>query len=133
MAAVDEQYVPCVGYGVKVDTADWANVEDGGFDYEVKTDETTNNGGQGFYEDCPTIKKASGTIKVAYKNAAPPVIEEGKVYPLVIDGGAGAPYLSCNARFSKASYPVLSVQNAVHVTYTWASQGPVVRTRPTPP
>lgn len=134
MPAVTEKYVSCRGFSVTLDTSAVGNIEDGGYKIEVAVDETTNLDGGGGYEDAPTVTKFSGSFKVAWPagGTGMPTVEEGKVYPIVIDGGAGNRYLGGNVRITSTDNPVLNVKAAVHVNYSWNGQGLPVTVRPGP-
>jgi hypothetical protein len=97
-------------------------VQDGTWTVEYQVDEMTNSTSGGAYEDVPTIKKASGNAKLAYKTANLPQIAVGSVYPIVIATPSG-PSLTCNARFTQVSSPQLNVKAGLVFNVTFTSQG----------
>ncbi len=128
---VADSYVSCVNLPATLGSVAFT-VESGGFKPDVATDETTNSQGQGFYEDQPTITKASGSHKIAYKT--PLGLVSGRVYTLIINttgltnssgvAGTGTPYFSGNVRVSVDGSAVLDAKAALHIPISWTSQGP---------
>jgi hypothetical protein len=95
-------------------------VMDGKWTYEFMTDEMTNSTSGGCFEDVPTIKKASGTAKLAYRAGLG--IQWGSVYPIDINTPSG-PRLQCNARLNKPSPSQMNPKGGLTVDIEFTSQG----------
>jgi hypothetical protein len=97
-------------------------VQDGTWTAEKQVDEMTNSTSGGCYEDVPTITKASGNVKAAYKTGSLPQIAFGSVYPIAI-ATPGGPGLACNARINQVSSPQLNVKAGLVLNLTFTSPG----------
>lgn len=134
LTSIAETYVPCVGAIVTVGTTVIGDVMDGGYSIEYGVDDMTNNSGGGDYDDVKTIRKTTGTLKVAWPAAGGPGLAVGTKYALIIDlGGTGAtapPYLSGNCRINKADLPTLDVHKGVVCTFSFTMVGAINTTHP---
>lgn len=102
-------------------------VEDGSYDTTCDGDEVTNLNSGGFYEDVPTLKKATCSLKCVYDGDSPPDFDEGDVVALVIAVPNG-PGLSGNFRITKMAYPVVNPKAAVKYSFEANSNGAYTKT-----
>jgi hypothetical protein len=128
-------------YVVTIDASDPMDVEDGSFTVGIGVDEVTNLNSGGFYEDVPTIKRATASLRCVFNGDDPPEFEEGDIIALVISApGAAeitgpplipaippAPILSGNFRVVTMTYPVVTPKAAVRYTLEVSSNGAYVR------
>jgi hypothetical protein len=117
-------------------------VEDGSYEASAGVDEVTNLNSGGFYEDIPTIKRATCSIRCVYDGDDPPDFDEGDLVALVIDVPAVAadagppvveavprgPGISGNFRITRMSYPIVNPKAAVKYSFDANSNGAYVKT-----
>jgi hypothetical protein len=127
LTPVSETYLAGLNATCSLGGTTIGTVEDGSYKIEGMNDEMTNNGSSGVYEDVATIKKATGTIKVAFVGSSTPHIVVNTIYAMILDIGSGTgtefPYYSGNVRINSKDTPLLDVHGGVHQTFSWTSQG----------
>ena len=121
LTAVQEIYVSMTNGAVSIGGTS-PNIIDGDYTLECSVDEMTNNGSLGWYEDVPTINKASGKMTIAYKTSSPPAFIQGTVYSLAIATPNG-PGITGNCRVTKLAYPGVDPKKGVKVGLDWTSFG----------
>jgi hypothetical protein len=102
-------------------------VEDGSYNTTAGADEVTNLNSGGFYEDVPTIKRATCSLKCIYDGDSPPDFDEGDIVALAISVPNG-PGLSGNFRITQMTYPVVNPKAAVKYSFEASSNGAYVKT-----
>jgi hypothetical protein len=117
-------------------------VEEGSYETNSGVDEVTNLLSGGFYEDIPTIKRATCSIRCVYNGDDPPDFDEGDVVALAIDvpavvGSAGPPVVEArprgpgitgNFRVTRMAYPIVNPKAAVRYNFDASSNGAYVKT-----
>lgn len=128
-------------YIVTVDDSEPMDIEDGSYTTGTSVDEVTNLNSEGFYEDVPTIKRATASLRCVFNGDEPPDFEEGDIVAIVISApGAAAvtgppaipaippaPMLSGNFRVVSMTYPVVTPKAAIRYTMELSSNGAYVR------
>lgn len=113
------------------------DVEDGSYTTTSGVDEVTNLNSGGFYEDVPTIKRATASLRCVYNGDEPPDFDEGDIIAIVISapGSAAvtgppaipaippAPMLSGNFRVVSMTYPIVTPKAAIRYTLELSSNG----------
>jgi hypothetical protein len=118
-------------------------VEEGSYETTSAVDEVTNLNSAGFYEDVPTIRRATCSIRCVYDGDSPPDFDEGDLVELEIDIPAIAadpeadppvlarprgPGISGNFRITRMSYPIVNPKAAVKYSFDASSNGAYVKT-----
>jgi hypothetical protein len=106
-----------------------SDVMDGSYRLMQDTDEMTNTGSAGWFEDVGTIHSAEGDMTIAWRLSTPPAYVAGKIYALVISNN-GANYLSGNVRIKSIQFPGSNPKNGVKIQISWKSQGPMTTVHP---
>lgn len=119
-------------------------VEEGSYETTSGVDEVTNLLSNGFYEDIPTIKRATITVRCVYNGETPPDFDEGDMVAIVIAlpeivadpladppivGRPEGPGLSGNFRVTRMAYPYVNPKAAVRYNFDASSSGAYVKTR----
>jgi hypothetical protein len=102
-------------------------VEEGSYNTTTSVDEVTNLNSGGFYEDIPTIKRATCSIRCVYDGEEPPDFDEGDIVELDIAVPNG-PGLSGNFRITSMAYPIVNPKAAVKYSFEASSNGAYVKT-----
>lgn len=102
------------------------DAEAGTLNLERGVDETTNSGSGAFYEDVPTIRKATiSGGRFVYDGDDPPTFDAGDLVALSVTIVNG-PSLTGTFRVGNISVPLLDVKAAVHYGFDLTSFGPYV-------
>ena len=122
-------------------------VEEGSYETTSGVDEVTNLLSGGFYEDIPTIKRATCSIRCVYNGDDPPDFDEGDVVALAIDVPAivadpeadppvearpRGPGITGNFRITRMAYPIVNPKAAVRYNFDGSSNGAYVKTQAPP-
>lgn len=116
-------------------------VEDGSYTATAGVDETTNLLSGGYYEDVPTIKRATATLRLVYDGDNPPDFDEGDIItlsislpgtpaivgPPAVPAIPGGPMLAGEFRVNTMTYPVVNPRGAVKYSFDCTSQGPYTK------
>lgn len=118
-------------------------VEEGSYETNMGVDEVTNLLSNGFYEDIPTIKRATCSIRCVYNGDDPPDFDEGDMVALVIDvpeivadplaeppviGRPRGPGITGQFRVTRMAYPIVNPKAAVRYNFDAHSNGAYVKT-----
>ena len=100
------------------------DAEAGTLNLNVTTDEISNSGSGGYYEDMATLKQATiSGGRFVYDGEDPPDFEAGYLVELSVTFVNG-PSLTGTFRVGSVSVPALDVKAALHYSFDLTSQGP---------
>lgn len=132
---VAETYIPCYELAATVGGVA-TKIMSGGFSLPVNVDDMTNNAGGGYYEDVPTVKKATFKMSIALSTTATG-LKSGSIYPVLINCATmptdftidptpvvtGLPCFAGNVRLIFDDAPILDVQKGATISVSGNTQG----------